>query len=237
MKTTGIAVATITRVRDEAEEAILTASLAALARLALPVHVTDAGSTTSFIGFLRSQNFILHDHPVKGVWPQAKNSLANATAPGAGYIFYTEPDKQDFFQHHLLSFLDNARDKNAGIVLASRSKQALATFPAFQQVTESTINHCCAELVGVQADYTYGPFLIHRNIIRHLEQLPNDIGWGWRPFAFNIAKRLGYTVEALTGHFNCPAGQRKDTPGERIYRIKQLEENIRGLLLSVSASI
>jgi hypothetical protein len=234
-----ISIATITWATNEAENLLLEGSLTELAKLHLPVYITDAGSTKSFLSFLDSGiYFHLHNGTIKGVWPQARNSLLHAMNAGAEYIFYTEPDKKDFFEYSLSSIPDSIEgDVNTGIILASRSAKAFATFPAFQQMTETTINNCCAELIGEYVDYTYGPFLIRREIIPHLQQLPDEIGWGWRPFAFNIAKRLGYSVTSVEGDFFCPQDQREDPASERIYRMKQLQQNIEGLVLSTTASL
>jgi hypothetical protein len=70
-----------------------------------------------------------------------------------------------------------------------------------------------------------------------LETLPDTIGWGWRPYAFNLAMRLGYRVGAVTGDFLCPPDQRHDTPAERLYRMRQLVQNIEGLTLSTTTTL
>jgi hypothetical protein len=52
-------------------------------------------------------------------------------------------------------------DETTGVVIASRSSNSFATFPSFQQMTETTINNCCKEAIGKQIDYCYGPFLFN----------------------------------------------------------------------------
>lgn len=233
-----LAIATITWARDEGEAALLKKSLTELSTLELPVYITDAGSAESFRDFLKQhRSFNIHEQPVKGVWPQAKISLLNAARSGAEYILYTEPDKFDFFRNLFSDFNSTFPVYDVGILLYSRSAKSFASFPPFQQMTETTINNCCRELIQRNADYTYGPFIMKKDILPHLLQLPDNIGWGWRPYAFNIAKRLGYDVEFAEADFFCPADQKQDTPRERIYRIKQLQQNIEGLLLSTTASL
>ena len=231
-----IAIATITWARDEGEEQLLRAALAALATLGIPVFITDGGSNASFLDFLRSiPHFTLLEAKARGAWPQAKKSLAAAAQSSASFLLYTEPDKQDFFANFLPGMLEGVKgDPNLGILMASRSAAGFATFPAFQQMTETTINNCCAELIGKEVDYTYGPFLINKALVPDLDGLPDDIGWGWRPYAFSIAHRLGYKVEAFVADCSCPVDQREDDAAERVYRMKQLTQNIQGIVLSTS---
>jgi hypothetical protein len=183
-------------------------------------------------------HFVLSDGTTRGVWPQAKNSLLHAYQMGASFIFYTEPDKLQFFEEGLGPMLDQlTANEQTGVVMASRSAAGFASFPAFQQMTETTINTCCAEILGPPVDYTYGPFLLNRKLIPYLMEMQEDTGWGWRPYAFNIAQRLRYTVAAFTADFFCPAAQREDNSKERLYRMRQLSQNLQGLVLSATAPL
>ena len=237
MNKNNLAIATITWARDEQEEKLLRQSLLELAAQGTPVYITDGGSGAAFLAFLRSfPNFMVSEAKVKGLWAQANSSLSAAYRSGAPFIFYTEPDKLDFFRAPLQTMLDSVQaDEQTGIVLAARSATGFATFPAFQQMTETTINNCCSAVNGKDYDYTYGPFLLNRQLVPCLEQMREDTGWGWRPYVFNIACRLGYSVEAFEGDFTCPVSQRQDDPAERIYRMRQLQQNIQGIVLSTNA--
>lgn len=229
-----ISIATITWARNEAEEKLLKDSLEELAALQIPTFITDGGSSSLFLSFLQSiPHFTILQAEAKGVWAQAKNSLLAAYEGGTKHILYTEPDKSDFFQHHLSGIVSQTpEDDQVGILLASRSDAGFATFPAFQKMTEMTINNCCSEVIGKSMEYTYGPFIMKREIVPYLKLIQEDVGWGWRPYTFGIAHRLGYKVEAFVGDFSCPPDQRKDNAGERIYRMRQLTQNIQGLVLS-----
>jgi hypothetical protein len=237
MEKSHVCIATITWARDEKEEALLKRSLQALSELNLPVFITDGGSSESFVAFMKSfPQFSVLVTDKKGVYAQAKNSLLAAYAMQTRFVFYTEPDKIEFFKLALLQFilLVKASGKT-GIVMASRSKKSFASFPAFQQKTETTINDCCAEVTRELLDYTYGPFLMNRSLIPYLETLTETIGWGWRPYIFIIAARLRLSVDAIEGDFDCPADQQQDDGKERIYRMKQLEQNIRGIIHAAEA--
>jgi hypothetical protein len=234
-----ISIATITLARSEEEEALLRKSLVELAKLKLPVFITDGGSRPGFIDFLQSvPNFILSNGNTKGVWQQAKTSLLEAYKRKTAFVFYTEPDKSEFFRYFLKKMLAQLETNDkSGIVLASRSTVGLSTFPAFQRMTETTINNCCSEVIGNNFDYTYGPFLLNSQLIPYLELVQEDVGWGWRPYVFGIAKRLNLKLQSYVKEFSCPLHQQDDSPGERLYRIKQLNQNIQGLLLSQSVEI
>ncbi len=234
-----LTIATMTWARNDAEEALLRGSLASLAGLGIPVFVTDGGSPAPFLDFLRGLPHVTVLAPPRpGLWMQTRTSLRAAHGAGAPFVLYTEPDKAGFFAQSLPQLLAEAvPDNHLGVLLFSRSDEGFASFPAFQQMTETTINNCCHEVIGARADYVYGPFLLNRAVVPHLETLPETVGWGWRPYAFNVARRLGYRVAAVTGNFLCPEDQREDTPAERIYRMRQLVQNIEGLTLSTAATL
>jgi hypothetical protein len=234
MDTTGLAIATITWARDEKEEALLGESLTALSRIGIPVFVTDGGSTSSHQDLVRNLPNVSF-FQTKGLWAQAKKSITEAHRSGAKTILYTEPDKLLFFQHHLPQLIENSPwDEKSGVVLATRSAKAFASFPAFQQMTETTINRCCAEVTGLATDYLYGPFIFTTDLLPYLDVLPETCGWGWRSFLFVKAHLLGYTLESREGDYFCPPDQKSDDGAERIYRMKQLTQNIEGIVLATA---
>lgn len=224
-----VSIATISWARNEQEEKLLRDSLEQLAARNIPVYITDGGSSKNFLQFLRHlKNFTVFEE--KGLWLQAGRSIKEASKAGSKFILYTEPDKLEFFEKHLPRLLQWRIKENTGVIVASRSSIAFASFPAFQQMTETTINHCCAEIIGREMDYCYGPFLFNAQLVPLLTTLDEDCGWGWRPFLFAIAHRLGYKIESYVGEFYCPPDQREDNATERIYRMKQLTQNINGLV-------
>lgn len=234
-----ITIATITLARNEEEERALTEALQQLALLNLPVVIADGGSLPSFLQFINNvPQFTVLPHKVSGVWAQAKASVEAAFATTASFILYTEPDKTAFFKTGLLKMLRAVEvTETTGIIMASRSTKGFATFSSFQQMTETTINNCCAEVIGKDLDYCYGPFLFNRKLVPYLNAVKEDISWGWRPYMFGMAHRSGYAVDAYKGEFVCPPMQHEDDLKERIYRMKQLEQNIRGLVLSTGVSL
>jgi len=223
-----LSIATITLARNEAEEELLRESLQMLARLQIPVYITDGGSSARFIQFLHSfSNFtVLH---AKGLWPQAKTSITSA-AKETEFVLYMEPDKQDFFSTYLSKMLQHKWDESTGVILASRSEKGFSTFPVFQQMTENTINQCCKEIIGKNIDYCYGPFLFNSRLMSFMDSIKDDCGWGWRPYLFTIAHRINLIIRSYQDDFSCPPDQRIDNEAERIYRMKQLTQNLNGLI-------
>jgi hypothetical protein len=232
-----VAIATMTLARDAHEQELLRAALRELAAAGVPVYVTDGGSGVDLVNELRRlPNVTLCDRVADGLWPQVHRSLEAARNSGARFVLYTEPDKKDFFGERLETFIaDAVDDRESGVVLASRSQASLATFPPFQQYTESVINRCCAEVIGESFDYSYGPFLLQPAIVDRLDGLEDRIGWGWRTFTFGIAHRLGLRVEQLLNGCACPADQRDDA--QRIYRMSQLAQSVEGVVLSTKATL
>jgi hypothetical protein len=232
-----LSVAIITWARDAEEETLLRSALSRLALMQMPVFVTDGGSGESFIEFLYSlPNFTVVQPLGKGLWNQVNSSLNATLSNSTTHVLYTEPDKLDFLTNRLENFVEEA-DEAMGIVLASRTEEAFASYPVFQQTTETSINFCCAEVIQQPFDFTYGPFILNSKLIPFFKDLPADIDWGWRPFAFCIARRLGYAIQEIKRDNYCPFDQRQDSPKERIYRMKQLHQNIEGVVLSTLVEV
>src|SRR5688572_28388881 len=157
MTSSKLSIATICWARNEEEEGLLRSSLQQLSKLDMPVFITDGGSGEAFIDYVKSlPNFTLLQAKEKGVQAQAKNSLQAAYASHSPLILYTEPDKEDFFQKGLPARLEGFQPgEQFGIQLAARSAAGFGSFPSFQQMTETTINNCCTEVIGKPLDYTY----------------------------------------------------------------------------------
>jgi hypothetical protein len=232
-----LAIATITWARDPQEERRLRQSLPWLAELKIPTCITDAGSGKGFIEFLQSYaHFTVRQAVRPGLWPQVRQSLEAAQGSERKFLFYTEPDKLEFFRDHLPELIRQApEDSRLGALIPGRSAEAFSTFPEFQQFTETTINHCCAEIIGSPADYSYGPFFLNAELAPYLYHLPEAAGWGWRIYAFALTRLRNYRIEFRAGNFACPAEQREDRQAERIYRMRQMTEGIQGLIFSTTA--
>lgn len=229
-----VVVATMTLAKDGGDERVL---LDALQRLALDrwrVVVADGGSREPFVQAIASlPAFAVVAPRAPGLVGQVKGSIAAACALDTPFILYSEPDKFEFFDEHVADFVAAAPDAaDVGVVLAARSPESFDTFPPLQRETEGTFNRLCAEIVGESTDYLYGPFLMRRELAASVDAAPDDIGWGWRPFVFAAARRRGYRIVSIAGDYPCPPEQRSEDHAERIHRIRQLRQNLDGVLRS-----
>jgi hypothetical protein len=68
-----------------------------------------------------------------------------------------------------------------------------------------------------------------------LEALPPAIGWGWRPYLFVRAHRLGRAVACVVDDLLCPEDQRADDADERRHRLRQLAQNLSGVAAALDA--
>lgn len=227
-----ISVATMALVRCSAEDRLLRRSLTLLADLGIPIAVADGGNSAAFTDFVDRLPGVVLTAPARGgLVGQMQASMAAAAAFDRPFVLYTEPDKESFFARHLRQFLDRAPEQDdVGIVVASRSSSSFETFPTMQRYVESIVNHLCSARVGVCTDYSYGPFLMHRALVPHVGNADTQLGWGWRPFIFTTAHREGRRVTYVTGDYECPPDQRDEDEGDRAHRLRQLRENLSGLL-------
>jgi hypothetical protein len=232
-------IATVTLARSDDEETTLRLALERLSREGLPVAVSDGGSRSEFVEFLRGlAGFTVVAPLAPGLVGQVKAALRVAGNRPSPFVLYTEPDKHFFFDRRLTQFLANAPlTPDIGVVLAARDEQSFETFPRFQRLTEGAFNAICAAIFGQHGDYNYGPFIVNRKLLAHLDRVNQDLGWGWRPFVFSAAHRLGYRIVHMIDDLPCPPDQRVDDERERVHRLRQLRQNVEGLLLSADSKL
>jgi hypothetical protein len=227
-----ISVATMTWVRSPSEEIVLRRSMAKLAATGLQVAVGDTGASAAFTAFLRAlPGFEVVIPAGRGLVAQVQASLALAATFDSRFILYTEPDKERFFEQQLADFISRAPERrDTGVVLAARSEEALVTFPRMQRYTEGLTNHFVSEALGVTGDYSYGPFIMTRDLLPAIAAMDRGLGWGWRHATFVSAFRRGLRIEHVVGDYECPPDQREEDDAERTHRVRQLGENVRGLI-------
>ena len=229
-----VSIATVTLVRRDDEERLLRASLDRLSRAGMKVAVSDGGSRPEFVDFLRTlESFTVVPPAGSGLVGPVRASVGAAAAWRTAFILYTEPDKRTFFDGRLAGFVASApADPSIGVCLAGRDERSFSTFPAFQQRTEGAFNAICSDLLGERGDYCYGPFLMNQVLVAELGGVNGDLGWGWRPFMFARARRRGLGVLHHAGDFPCPADQTREDESDRIHRLRQLRQNVEGLITS-----
>src|SRR4051812_45657080 len=203
MRAEDVAVATMTWARSPSEEIVLRRSLQRLSGVGLPVAVADTGSNSAFTAFLSTlPGFRVVTPNERGLVAQVQTALARAATFDRRFILYTEPDKDLFFEQQLADFVDRApAASNAPIVLAARSAKALSTFPPMQRYAEGVINHLVGEALGVCGDYSYGPFLMARDLVPQVAAIERSLGWGWRHAAFLYAAQHGSSIRHVVDEY------------------------------------
>ena len=238
MDSSEVAIATVTWARSADEEELLGRSLQRLVAAGFPVAIADRPTSTTFTRRLGELPGVRIAVPqATGLVAQVKASFAAAATFETRFILYVEPDKQAFFSGALRDFvLHAAGDTDVGVVLASRSRASFGTFPPMQQYTEGVINQLCSEFVGGDGDYSYGPFMMNRTLMPSLHVIPVHLGWGWRHFMFAMAARHGFRVLHVVGDYDCPLGRRAEAGSDRVHRLRQLSENLLGLIAAFQAN-
>lgn len=235
--------------RDEDEGARLVDALGALSLLGVPVYAADGGSDAAFLDALAGlPNLRLlpkradAPDPAPRLSGQIRRTLDAARkeiGPSlTGRVLYTEPDKGWFFENRLRAFLDAgaARPDAAGVLVAARDDASFATYPAYMRRCEAAFNGFASDwlphLNG--ADVLYGPLLLSAPVLSCLDDVTDDLGWGWRTFALAWAHGRGLPVGAWVADLPCPPDQRgEDAQAHRRYRLAQMGQNVTGLARGV----
>jgi hypothetical protein len=212
---------------------VLRQALEALSRQRLPVAVADRGSSPAFTRFLRGlPGFTVITNVDGGLVGQVCAALSGAAGFGRPHILYTEPDKEEFFQARLSAFLSSAPEagRRPGVVIAARDAISFSSYPPFQQRAERIINDLCADVTGIPGDYSYGPFLMPAEMLHHVLAVEATIGWGWRHRVFLTAHREQRLLVHVAGTHPCPPDGQQEDAAERAHRLRQLSQNILGLI-------
>jgi hypothetical protein len=227
-----IAVVTMTWARTRDEEDVLLQSLRIAASLGLPMAIADRNGRREFVEQLAQlPRTVVVAAREEGLVPQIKAAFDRVADFAPDAILYTEPDKAQFFAGAATRVLERGLQLGEpAVVLAARSNASFLTFPAMQQYTESVANHLAGELVGERGDYSYGPFLMPRLLLPYVHPLSAHLGWGWRFAMFRAARRERLPVLHAIDDLPCPVEQRHEDDVDCAHRIRQLSENLLGLI-------
>ncbi|MGZ8939254.1 MAG: hypothetical protein ACXW32_08595 [Limisphaerales bacterium] len=233
MRLTKVGVVTITLARNVAEERTLSSALAVLRDCELPVIAAHGGGGAKFVHTVQGLGFEVVVPKERGLVKQVKAGLAAALKMWpTKAILYTEPDKYPFFRDPLTRFVDAVRQ--ADVAIAARDARSFRTFSKGQQWTEAFTNEAAEISFGLKADYCYGPLLLSRRAAEMALEAPDELGWGWRFWLMARVKREGMKLKAVTLNLPCPKEQRgEDRRADRIYRLKQLRQNLTGMELGM----
>ena len=238
MQTDEVQVVTITLARSKSEEETLLAALCELKRCGATVVAADGGSRAEFIDSLKMLGFSVVRPSKTGLVQQVKAAVETALKSSPRKpILYTEPDKYPFFQGPLVEFVRKIPEGVGPFLsIVARDGASFATFPAGQQWTESFMNRAASIAFQQEEDgqdFCYGPLLLSPECFALVLDAPDDLGWGWRFYVMARAKAMGMKVILISMDLSCPSNQRsEDSRADRLYRLKQLRENLAALELA-----
>jgi hypothetical protein len=226
----------MTRARNDAEAEAAIASLTALSALGLPIFASDANSIPAFREAVRQIPDLRSCEPGASLVAQVKSAMRAAAAEGHRYVFYSEPDKREFFTNGARAFLSAAREQNgAAILIAARDEASFATFPIGQQTTERAVQQIAGVFLGPVPDLLYGPLVLDlETALPQFDAIPDDLVWGWRLYLIARAVKSSRGVRGFAGSFPCPLDQRdEDDPASRLYRLEQARQCLEGIRLGL----
>ena len=226
-----VVVATMTWARSSAEAVAIERAFQCLVAGRWRVAVADrtGGEFADRLRRLPGVEMTTPSEP--GLVAQVQASMHLASSYGTPFILYAESDKEFFFKERLGDFVARAPGGPlVGAVVAARSPDSYQTYPAMQRYTEGVINHLSGMAIGAAGDYSYGPFLLNRRLLPDIARLPAAKGWGWRHATFLAAHRHGLAVLHIEGDYPCPGDQRVEDDEQRCHRLRQLSQNILGLV-------
>lgn len=232
------AIATMTAAWSEQDAAGLVSALEPLSHIGLPIFSADAGSIAAFTDCTRQLHQLELWQEGTTLVQQIKACFRRVLKTDHRVILYTEPDKEGFFKSGVMSFLQaNSCGEAAAVCVASRDQLSFATFPTVQQAAERAFNNLASAVLGLTADLLYGPLILDLELAAsYLDQVPDDLGWGWRTYVIARCLLEGKKVTSVEGSFCCPNEQRAEKSRDRTYRLAQLKQNVEGLRLALEHS-
>lgn len=230
MRIENLSVSTITLARNKNEAVKICDSLKVLSKHFPIVVAVDGGSSPSFLKDIRNIPHVRILSEKGGLVTQVKRSLQEAARENKQFILYTESNKLAFFENSLSRFLELAdsyiHDPNCGVILPCRTSDSFATFPPFQQITEGFLNLVLSKFTMSELDYTYGPRIISASLLSSLNEIGDDMGWGWMSDIILAAKKQNKKIIGIEVDLPCPIDERAETEKDKRHRIKQLRDHL-----------
>lgn len=224
-----IAITTVSWIRTEDEARVVLPAIEALSRLNVPVVIVDAGSSPQHQKTIRSLPHIVFSENRNGLTGQLIESQRTA-ARYAENLFYLQSDKFDFILHGAPKMIEAYRKLSSkGVMVPVRSTASLATYPPYQREQEAFINSFMSDFIGTVTDYYAGPKLYPASLVKYLDKMQGDIGWGIEAFLYVVAKRLGLPFEFVPVEIKAPRDV-DDVETTNRYRLRITAWQIEGYL-------
>jgi hypothetical protein len=231
------AIATMTAARSDQEADVLGTAIVQLGQLGMPIFAADASSIAAFSDRIRRVSQLDFWQEGTTLVQQIKACFRHVLKTDHRVVLYTEPDKKEFFESGARLFLKETGGCQAAVCIAARDRESFATFPLAQRSAERAFNDVASNALGIATDMLYGPLVLDLELAAtYLDQVPDDLGWGWRTYVIARCVLAGKQVASVAGPFCCPLEQRTENSRDRAYRLTQLKQNVEGLRLALEHS-
>lgn len=173
-----IAITTVSWIRNKEERKVVLQTIENLSRLKIPIIIVDGGSPKEDKEFIRQLPNISFLEEEGGLTKQLFRSHYHG-ATIADYLFYLHTDKLDFVKNEVKRMIDYYNNlKNKGMLIPSRTERSVKTYPSFQYTQEKFLNFFISDYLGIKSDYYAGPKIYPSFLVKYLDQVKEDIGWG-----------------------------------------------------------
>lgn len=226
-----IAIVTLSWIRTDEESKTVLETISNLSKIGIPLVIVDAGSPAKYQNSIREMSNVHFFESKLGLAEQLLISHKEG-AELADYLFYLHTDKLDFSKNTVKEMIEKymAFDKK-GMFIPTRTKESIETYPLYQKTIEAFLNFFVSDYIGIENDYYAGPKIYPASLVKYLDQLEGQIGWGIEAYFYGIAKRLGMSFAFYPCYFQAPVDVENEEK-TKMYRLKITEWQIKGLLQS-----
>lgn len=223
-----IVVSTISWIRTSEERAIVLETINALSKLEIPIVIVDGGSSADDKEKIKAiPHVVLLE--AKGLTNQLILSHREAAKRGE-YLFYLQSDKLEFARKSAGEMVETYRAlPDQGMLIPVRTQESIDSYLSYQWQVEEFLNFFISDYIGIKNDYYAGPKIYPATLVKYLDNLKLDIGWGIEAYFYALAKRLGMKLDFTPVISTAPidVDNEEDTKN---YRLRITKWQIEGLL-------
>jgi hypothetical protein len=199
-----IVISTVSWIRTPKESQVVLKTIELLTKLDVPIVIVDAGSPPQDLEKIHSFKNVTLFKSELGLTEQLLISHREAEKLGE-YIFYLHTDKYDFARDAAPKVIEMYRSlAKKGVLIPTRTEESLSTYPVFQRKEEDYLNYFMSDYIGTEADYYAGPKIYPTSLVKYLDKLDGNIGWGIESYFYAIAKRLNLSFDFFLFICNLP---------------------------------
>ena len=231
-----IGIITVSWIRNDEERSVVLETMEALSRLHIPIVIVDKGSAPADLQLISRMQSVKLITGVGNLTDQLKTAHREG-AQIADNLFYLHSDKLDFAQNTVSKMVERYRMlQKKGMFIPSRMHATMQAYPKYQRITEEYLNFFMSDYIGMEEDYYAGPKIYPATLVKYLDFLQEDIGWGIEAYFYVIAKRLNMPFDFMSFDMSPP----KDIDDEKttkMYRLKITQWEISGFMKGLEVAL